>query len=82
MFKWFMIQKIYSKMFSTLCTKTYNYIITFEDDRMVEENTKNVISQERNLTFRWNQKIVIIKSYLKNYIFSSYYFLSEVIFNK
>ena len=47
-----MIQKIYSKMFSTLCTKTYNYIITFEDDRMVEENTKNVISQERNLTFR------------------------------
>ena len=39
-------------MLSTLCTKTYNYIITFEDDRMVEENTKNLISQEQNLTFR------------------------------
>ena len=35
-------------MFSTLCTK----LITFEDDRMVEENTKNVLSQERNLAFR------------------------------
>ena len=39
-------------MFSTLCTETYNDVATFEDDRMVEENTKNVISQERNLTFR------------------------------
>ena len=82
MFKSFMIQKIYSKMFSTLRTKTYNYVITFEDDRMVEENTKNLLPQERNLSFRWNQKIVIIKLYLKNYIFSSYYCLSQVTFNK
>ena len=52
MFKSFMIQKIYSKMFSTLRTKTYNYVITFEDDRMVEENTKNLLPQERNLSFR------------------------------
>ena len=42
---------------------------------MIEENTKNVISQERNLTFRWNQKIVIIKLYLKNYIFLSFFLI-------
>ena len=59
----FMIQLIYSKVFSTWCNKTKHNVITFEDDRMVEENTKDVISQERNLTFRWNQKLFIFKNY-------------------
>ena len=39
-------------MFYTLGTKTYHDVITFENDRKVEENIKNVITQERKLTFR------------------------------
>ena len=58
-----MIQKIYSKMFSSLCTKSYHDVTTFEDDGIVEENAKNTISEERTLAFWWNQKIVIIKLY-------------------
>ena len=69
-----MIQKIYSKMFSNLCTKSYHAVTTFEDDGIVEENAKNTISEERTLAFRWNQKIVIIKLYNENLNFKQLLF--------
>ena len=53
-------------MFSTLFTKKCNISRTELDFPMKLLNIKKII----------------IKLYLKNYIFRSYYFLLEVIFNK
>ena len=49
--------------------------MAFEADGIVWD-TKRCISQEQNVTFPWNKKIV--KLHRKDYIFRSYHFLAEV----
>lgn len=59
-----------------MCGNTYHSVKNFETDRMVENHIKNSVSQEQNMTFSLNKKI--LKLYFKDYIFRNYHVLQEI----
>ena len=72
-----MIQKIYSKMHSVLCTNTHHNVTDLVNHGMVK-NTKTWVSWKRMITFLWNKKILNLC--LRWHILRSYRFLAEVTF--
>ena len=74
-----MVQKICSKMHSVSCTNTHYDIKDLVNHGMVK-NTKTWISQEQNLTFWWNKKI--LNQCFRWHILRSYGFVAEVTFNQ
>ena len=72
MTKWFMIQKIYSKIDFTWCTKAHHNVITFKVDGML------YISHKWSMTFKWNKKIL---KWCIKHNFRCCYFLVEVTFH-
>ena len=52
--KWFIIIKMYPKMFAISCANSHHDVITFRNDGMFW-NIKSWISQEQNLIFPWNE---------------------------
>ena len=61
-----------------MCGNTYHSVKIFETDRMIENHIKNSVSQEQNMTFLLNKKI--LKLYIKDYIFRDYHTLEEITF--
>lgn len=59
-----------------MCGNTYHSVKNFETDRMVENHIKNSVSQEQNMTFSLNKKI--LKLYFKDCIFRNYHVLEEI----
>ena len=69
---WVVVQKIYLKMHSVLCTNAHHDVTDLVNHGMVK-NTKTWISRERNITFLWNMC-------LRWHILRSYRFVVEVTF--
>ena len=59
MTKSYTIQKIYLKIYSTLCTNIYHDVIIFQVYEMVQ-SIKIWIYQERNIIFPWNKEILYL----------------------
>ena len=74
-----MVQKIYSKMHPVSCTNTHHDITDLVNYGIVK-NTKTWISQERNITFLWNIKVLHLC--LRWHILRSYCSAEEVTLNK
>ena len=70
-------QKIHSKMYAVFCTNTHNDDTDLVYHRMVK-NTKTWTSQEWNITFLWNKKILNLR--LRWQILRSYCFVVEITF--
>ena len=70
-------QKIHSKMYAVFCTNTHNDDTDLVYHRMVK-NTKTWTSQEWNITFLWNKKILNL--HLRWQILRSYCFVVEITF--
>ena len=74
---WYLIKKIYSKMFSTSCVNSHH--VRALEVNGIDQNIKNLISQEQIMTLPWNKKLDLG---LIDHIFGSYHFFVEVISNK
>ena len=75
---WVLVQKIYSKMHSVLCTNTHHDVTDLVNHGMVK-NTKTWISWKQNLISLRNKKTLDLC--LRLHILRSYSFLAEVTFN-
>ena len=75
MTKWFAIQDIFNLLYFMCLYSSWRQTYGSCWDGL---NYKNWISQERNMTFLWNKKI--LKPSLKDKIFTSDHFLDEVTF--